>query len=318
MISTLFRRIFREHSGAHLWVPIVVVMFLSIILDRVPEIKWTISLDWLHGKEKWLLDRSRELAGIYLAFLWVVWRSVRKATDVHWTMIGELSDALDGADRYFAIGTIPLKEWFEPDTALYLATIVEQQHRGLQQATTATPTAKLPFRHERVLLFSKDADLKAMQLSYLDQHYAKAFSAIHRRFKIPLGYLEPKEVREILKELTPDERWILARYRWYARPRRLWTTAPFRRLAKKLDSPQPFAVVSYTSDTGKKPVMLRFFKQGNGLTVETITRKCEIGACEYLDAGEHLIKLIAEKIYKRENGVCELYERFDFAKYLYP
>ena len=116
-----------------------------------------------------------------------------KASEVPWTTIGDLSEALEGADRYFAIGTIPLKEWFEPNPLLYLASIVRQQidRRHLISAPAAGAVAAGPvpanisssssFRHERVLLFSNDTDFRALQASYLDQHYARSFSAIHDR-----------------------------------------------------------------------------------------------------------------------------------------
>ena len=33
MLFMLLKRIFKEHAGVHLWVPIVVVMALSLLLD---------------------------------------------------------------------------------------------------------------------------------------------------------------------------------------------------------------------------------------------------------------------------------------------
>jgi hypothetical protein len=116
VLFTLFRRIFREHSWAHLWVPILVVAFVSGVVDFPPflrsggEINWALIWDWSHFWAPWILHRGRELIGIYLAFLCVVLWSVRKASDVRWTMIGDLYDTLEGANRYFEIGTILLRE----------------------------------------------------------------------------------------------------------------------------------------------------------------------------------------------------------------
>lgn len=189
--------------------PLVVVLLLSIAADLLPSLSSNGKIDWgllLHGAvwTPWfneLSHRWRELLGIYLAFTFVFLWSVWKASIVPWTIIGDLSDSLEGADRYFAIGTIPLREWFEPDPLLYLATIIQQQYRPRQPGTQAAAGAATPaagalagaaFRHERVLLFFKDADFRALQASYLDQHYARSFSAIHDRFGITLAYLRKK------------------------------------------------------------------------------------------------------------------------------
>ena len=162
MIFVLLRRIFREHAGAHFWVPIVVVFMLSFFFDLVIplwrahqlSLSLLLSGNLLHAIQLVFADHGRELLSIYLAFAWVVWHSVKKASDVRWTLIGDLSDNLEDADRYFAIGTIPLREWFEPNALLYLATIIQRQ------------TKVTSFRHERVLIFYDESDLEALQASY--------------------------------------------------------------------------------------------------------------------------------------------------------
>src|SRR5689334_23237981 len=149
MLFMLLKRIFKEHAGVHLWVPIVVVMGLSLLLDfalplwRAHQLSFSLllSTSLLNALKSGVSEHGREIVSIYLAFAWVVWRSVKKASDVRWTMIGDLSDNLEGAKRYFAIGTIPLREWFEPNALLYLATIIQHQQKDQE------------FRHERVLLF---------------------------------------------------------------------------------------------------------------------------------------------------------------------
>ncbi len=322
MIFTLLRRIFREHGGAHLWVPILVVAFLSCVIDLLPflwsggQIHWALIWNWSNFWAPWFRDRGRELIGIYLAFIWVVWQSVRKASDVRWTMIGDLSDTLEGADRYFAIGTIPLREWFEPNTLLYLATIIQQQYKRQHHAaspaattsaagTPATTTiASASFRHDRVLLFHNDADFKALQASYLDQHYARSFSAIHERFDIGLAYLRPREIREILSKLNPEDRKMLASQR-----RRTWL---FGKLARNAGMPRPFAIIYRANEE----VIVGFLKSGNSLHVERIVDELEVKACKALVAS------IENAIYKpNAAGTAsgpELFERYKFSKYLCP
>jgi hypothetical protein len=301
VLVTLFRRIFREHSGAHLWIPIVVVAVLSVFLDLVPflwnhnTLDWTLVWKWADFWKPLLVRDYRELLGIYLAFVWVVWKSVRKASDVRWTMIGDLVDKVKDADRYFAIGTIQLKEWFEPNTLLYLATIIREQYQGRK------------FVHERVLLFHEEADFEALQASYLDQHYAKSFSAIHDRFNIPLAYLRPGEVRQILGALDPKHQCMLSPYRWFARPRKLWRVRIFRALGRK--KPSPFAVIYH----GDNRQILRFLKSGNSLTVEEIKVESEKLACLAL------VDSITESIYQRDTlGVLQISERCKFSRYLCP
>lgn len=304
MIFTLLRRVFKENTGAHVWLPIAVVALLSVVIDVVPflwgggTIQWMYFWkDWQGFWKPWFVEHGRELVGIYLAFAWVVWRSVRRASDVRWTLIGDLSDNLEGADRYFALGTIPLREWFEPNALVYLATIVRQQNK-----TTSTT----PLRHDRVLLFYRDSDFKALQASYLDQHYAKSFSAIHDRFGIPLAYLRPQELGALLSKLKPDERWSLAPYRWFARPRSLWGKRPFRALAKSTTKLTPYAVIEKGSDR----VILRFLKDGNSLAVEKVVDSFELTACTTFAA------LIEGVIYKPTT--TELWAHCNFSKYLCP
>jgi hypothetical protein len=279
----------------------VVIAFLSAVIDlpvfliHGGKIDWRLLWNWPTFWGPWFRDHWRELLGIYLAFVWVVWESIRRASDVRWTMIGDLSDTLAGASRYFAIGTISLKEWFEPNTLVYLATIIRQQYQ------------KQPFRHERVLLFYDDASLQALQASYLDQHYARSFSAIHERFNIPLAYLKPDEIAQILSELTPQYRWILAPLRWFARPQWLWRRGFLRPFSRNIRVCRPFAIVY----RGEEEVILRFSKSGNSLVVDKTTDSPEVQACLAF------VRLIERAIYKTPDHQA-LSERCKFSKYLCP
>ena len=80
MIFKLLKRIFKEHAGAHFWIPIVVVIMLSFLLDLVVPL-WrahqlslssVLSGNWLRGLQIVFGDHGRELVSIYLAFAWVV------------------------------------------------------------------------------------------------------------------------------------------------------------------------------------------------------------------------------------------------------
>lgn len=317
MIFTLFRRIYREHSGAHLWMPFVIVLVLSIGTDLQPllaihgnhwETAWK---PWLH---ELIHGRAHELVGIYLAFLAVVLWSIWKASEVPWTTIGDLSEALEGADRYFAIGTIPLKEWFEPNPLLYLVSIIRQQFdpRYLIAAPAAGAGAAAPvigtsFRHERVLLFSNDTDFRALQASYLDQHYARSFSAIHDRLNITLGYLRKKELNGILAQLTPEHQKLIIGPTY--RP----ATGGAAPLAEHAAPIPPFAV-TYAGATVK--AIVRFSKRHNNLVVEKLPDGPDKEACI------EFVKKIEPAIFKPQAAASatrpELFERCKFSKYLCP
>jgi hypothetical protein len=327
VIFTLFKRIFKEHSGAHLWMPLVVVVLLSVAADLLPllssggKIDWRLLRDGAHVWTPWLNElplRWRELVGIYLAFIFVFLWSVWKASIVPWTIIGDLADSLEGADRYFAIGTIPLREWFEPDPLLYLATIIQQQYQPRQPAAQAAAGAGIAathpaealiasFRHERVLLFSNDVDFRALQASYLDQHYARSFSAIHDRFGITLAYLRKNEVHEVLLKLTPEQRSRIAG------PVSLWASGPLKYLPWNMVRPLPFAVTY--SGTAIKAIV-QFSKRSNSLVVE----KVPDGADK--DARIAFVEKIEAAIFKAQTpdatGSPELFERCKFSKYLCP
>ena len=140
----------------------------------------------------------------------------------------------------------------------------------------------------------------------MDQHYARSFSAIHDRFHIPLAYLKPKEISGLLKQLDPEDRLILAPYRWYAWRGSLWDSRPLHRLAKNPSRLRPFALIQ----KGSKKVILSFSKDGNSLAVEQVSNKQEESACE------NLVRTIEGAIYK--SGSTEIRDHANFGKYLCP
>src|SRR5258708_29784877 len=188
MLFLLIRRVVKRHFGVHLAIPLIVVVIASFSFEWV-RVHTGKAADWKAFEKNWLVERLPELAAVYLSFAWVIALSIRKASEVRTARVDTLRDLLPGSTRYFSIGTIALREWFEPNSQLYLDTIVEHQHESRK------------FRHERELGFYTTADLKAAQPSYLDQPYPKAFDAIHARFKIPLAFLGPNDMRSLLLNL---------------------------------------------------------------------------------------------------------------------
>lgn len=109
------------------------------------------------------------------------------------TSIGALDDILPEAKSYFAIGTIPLDEWFEPATLMYFSHILEYHTRE-------------PGFHKRALLFFSRSSFRATKATYLDARYANCFAEMHRRLKVPLAYLDPKTSFNVIESLSPAQR----------------------------------------------------------------------------------------------------------------
>jgi len=290
MIFVLLGRIIRRHSRVHLTIPLGVVAIVAAVVELASA--------QLRGRppdfgKPWLWARVPELVSVYVSFALVIFLSVKKAGDVRTTRVDKLRDVLPGSSRYFAIGTIPLREWFEPNSQLYLANIIRHQHDDSA------------FKHERVLLFYTNRDWQALQASYLDEPYAKAFAAIHNRFKIPLAYVGPEDIRRILIGLNDEALCVLGCQRklmvffgrWLTRLPREWT---IRRRPRML----PFALIE---NHGVKTV-LHFSKHANTLTLN------EAGK-DTLKAHEEFVAAIEDKIHDSNH---RLKEEFKFSNYLFP
>jgi hypothetical protein len=294
MFFVLFRRLVKTHFGFHLAIPLLIVLALSAAFDWLVPLLQGNGLHWPAFRAHWFAQRGLELVGIYLSFLLVFTLSVKKAGEVRNARVDMLRDILPGSKRYFAIGAIPLPEWFEPNSQIYLSTIIEHQLIDPE------------FRYERVLLFYTSADWKALNVSYLDEHYAKAFAAIHKRLNIPLAYLEPADLREIL--LSLDERTLRALgwqrsavawlRRWIPKIPGAWT------LRRKPDT-VPYALI----EKDKVERVILFSKESNTLTLS------EICDPEKVEARQKFVRCIEAKIYQGER---ELKEEFKFANYLFP
>jgi hypothetical protein len=248
MFFRLLWRLVRKNIGLHYVWPLVIAVILESAIawttSQLPGHKWP-------GFYEYWLDSSHlvGLLSIYLTFLFVIATYIKKASDVRSMLVQSLDDILPAATRYFAIGTIPLKEWFDPDSLTYLATIVGYQRSG-------------NLKHERVLLFYSDYDLQALQASYLDELHARCFNAIHKRLDINLGFLKPKYIMEILsKEEFRDHKRAFGCYRRFTR------MIPERWQMRKRPSLLPFAVIEMKS--GEKKVV-KFDKGQKFLRLEEI------------------------------------------------
>ena len=295
MILHLFRRTLKEHLGFHLLIPVALIFGSSAIgawLD--PQVHPHTLDQWLGFAWQWPMSHIGPLIEVYLAFFLVVGWTIKRASDVQSTRVETIRDLLPDTKRYFAIGVIPLREWFEPNTTVYLATVIH--HKMAHPAD---------FAHERVLVFTRERDLKAVSLSYLDQPYAKAFNAIHEAFEIPLSYMPPEPFMRIVSTLPADQRKALAFEKtWLVKIHEFIRWIPASWTLRRI---RPFVLLE---DSHKEQVIVRFEKHGATLTL------ARVEDAAFVQAAKGLVAAITKEIYKPGTSTPkETYSFNSFLKY---
>jgi hypothetical protein len=139
-----------------------------------------------------------------------------------------------------------------------------------------------------------------MQSSFLDEHYAKSFAAIHQRFDVPLAYLGPERIRELIDGLDEAHRVSLGCYK----PRWIWSKkAPTRRTKPLL---LPFAWIEGNSGGTQ---VIQFLKNSNTLVLPELRDAKTKAACQAF------VKGIEDMIYDSNRQVKAEYK---FSNCLYP
>ena len=285
MFLRLIWRLVRQNISLHYVWPLVI----AIVVEST--IAWWRGSEWYGFQDYWF--KPSHLVGlfsVYITFLWVIAHYVKQASDVRSTLVQTLDDILPDAKRYFAIGVIPLNEWFDPDSQVYLATIIRYQYSG-------------NLRHERVLLLYTDYDLKALNASYLDEHYARCLLAIHKRFVIPLGFLGPTQIRDILMSLSEDSKRALSCHRRFAR------ILPVRWQMRKRPDLLPFAFIVMNNGTER---VLKFRKGKTFLRLDEIKDQSTVNACK------EFVTLIESYIYAPNTNPPKLKHEFDLDSFFCP
>ena len=197
----MIRRIARTEVLYHLLIPLA----LGFVGEAAFAYAFGIATDWATLRRYLIsVERGGFVLGALLAYSVIMYLVIRRTTNVGMRRLGlaVLEDALKDATSYFALGTVRLKEWFDPSMQAYLATI------NKHAASCAN------FRHDRVLLFFSKSDIKDLGSDYLDGYYAKSLIELHKQYGIHLGFLERNEIFALLDELSIDEKSDLKCNRW--------------------------------------------------------------------------------------------------------
>lgn len=176
-----------RHLFYHLVVPLIVGLSVETLIAWAPWHEHS-SFSFLKYWGTW--ERGGFYISLLLTYLCIAGWLVNQEAKPPWRRVFPrmLDDALEDATSFIATCTIPLKGWFDPYTQLYFSHIVKHQLRGGT------------LRHERVLLFFRDSDLKHAKTQYLDGLYAQPLAMIHENYGIRLGYLEPADIKAILHD----------------------------------------------------------------------------------------------------------------------
>lgn len=294
MFFRVIRKIAQRQLLRHLFIPLVV----GLIIDR--------SLPFVAGYCGGLLNNEvakllAPILGVVGAYLVVMYFVLASETDKGMKRLGPsaLEEALEGSTSYFAVAAINLREWFEPATQVYLATILKRK---------LSSGAK--FRYDRILLFFTDGDEKNLGSQYLSGYYARSLIEIHKLLDIQMAYLQPDEIAAILNELTETEKKAIGYHtRWLPEWVPNWAVNlfPLRWLWVR-NKRLAFSLVEYPA---KKRCVLPFSKRHYQVRITKIEEADEIAPYE------KLVELIRRKVYKEDppwpNAVVQ--GEHDFTKY---
>jgi hypothetical protein len=177
-----------KHWKSHLAIPFLVALLV--------EPAWGSLFLKDQSLEQFIFSREGiishvSIVSIVLTYLVAALWYLQTGTKASWTDVSgeKLRDTLRDAVEFSATCTIPLEQWFDPDTQKYMSDLVKEKHEaGLAQ--------------HRVLLFKSEEDLLAVNQQHLSQYHAKILVSIHHNFEIPLGYLSPDEIGDILNNFN--------------------------------------------------------------------------------------------------------------------
>ncbi len=191
------------------------------------------------------------ILSLIITFLCVAVWYVHQDAKPPWTNeVGtQLDELLNGATSFFATCTIPLADWFHPDTQRYFSHLLKSRLAGKR------------FPQHRVLLFKDDRELAEANEQYLGAHYSKSLAEIHRNYEIPLGYLKPNDILDIMKSFD-----LTGRAAGWKNPDQ-YETAVRTGIHRETISTLDFGIIGYGDNQYK---VYTFDKTGDSIKLEVI------------------------------------------------
>ena len=250
-------RIAGRHLIWHLLVPLAVGALVEAFVAA--------GLARLHGTEFGgfrsyfiSLERLGLFVGVFMTFSVVLyWHMQQEAEITRLTFGPVLESALGSARSFFALATTPVKEWFEPSTQLYFATLVQHQLDDKD------------FQHVRTLVLFTKTDSLNMRAPLLDENYARAFAKLHELSDAQLAYIERPTIFPILDSLSVADRKAVGCYRRWQRAfirTRLLERIPLNRLRRRIRE-LAIGLVEYRD---REPRILIFSKRGSNLGIRVV------------------------------------------------
>ena len=268
-------RIGRKDFFWHLLIPVVGGIGGEFVVSSLVAHSHGAPLPGLGALPRYVFswERAGLLAGIFLTFALVLYFQIQIEADIGMRNIGlaVLRDALKGAKSYLAIAAIPLREWFEPATQTYFATIVGYQ--------LTTPV----FRHHRVLVAFTQSDSFNLGSALMDEYHAKAFIRLHERLGARLAYLEREHIFEILDGLSVADRKAIGCYlpwqTWI--PDSILRRVSISRLRRRIRR-LAVAIIEYAD--GRPPCFIVFSKNRHEVGIRRLTGDQSAPYAAFFDA----------------------------------
>jgi len=204
MLLKILWRIAWRYVWPHLLIPlgVGVIVESSIALYLREDFTWNVYQWWAYFKSPesiarmWNRERFGLIIGTVITYFGIMLYYIKRDTSPKIRPLdhGKLDESLVNANSLFGTSILRMEEWFDPSAQLYLATVINER------------SASGNFNHQRVLLFFSQREIKSVTMPFLDGYYARCLSHLHKHYGIPLAFLEPVEILEILRTLTIEDR----------------------------------------------------------------------------------------------------------------
>jgi hypothetical protein len=142
-----------------------------------------------------------------------------------------------------------------------------------------------------MILFFTQRDLYDVDLPYLDGYYARRLADLHLEYEIPLSFIKPKDLMEVVKSLSRDKRKAL-----HCCPAGLFQYLPATWWARRRRHALDFAVVKTTDNSS---LVIRVSKEGERVTIEPLRD----------DAAKPYVELADQIKGKAHNFITAVYPR---------